>query len=694
LSTPTKLRSVLDDAKRHLGDYGVSPAPPAGVSHHSEGTNHEPARSKLNTLRGVTSVEQRPLSVFQRVGVPQRPTYDLIAERVLGPNVPQHRNFLEEGSTYADHVAQRLRQLQQRLNSQPVDENDDGVPSAYVGVEDDGRPVWSQVLEQQRGRASYALHGLSDTEDSSPSAHVSAVKRGPIPDFPSRLAWSNERTFKRWFVAEENFDATRLCEAVVDAPGQRFNPLFLQGDASSGISLLLHATGQALLRRNEGHVLAVSAADLHGVDPTGAHWQEALPGATALMVDDLHLFATEEHWKHQMGVLIDRALNLGVHVVVGCRLPLDALPSSRLKEVLLQATVASLLPPSVGTMMAYARWRCAQKNLLLADPHLAQIAREYPAGWAAVDGRLERVALALENGGVLLEQDDLTTFLQGGPSTTSDALESKRIEDVAASMVGEVLDSVYSSVQPGGIDLRASVEPWEDDDYLPPSLDEDLTAAAHTARFEQNVRETIEHITPGRPSVLDVHEREKYLISNREPLNFEDVERAVDVLIDLDEEIESRLVRTEQSGAATSNELNRLEDQMVMLGQRALEADIDELITIADELRSIEERLVELDPERGPLPPFEALEPANARRKVGRRRSPLRNLDAELASETEVGTASNPASSFDSYEPEGEWNVDEVGISATDLLNEEEKPRPPVHLSRITPRTVLVGEEE
>ena len=37
---------------------------------------------------------------------------------------------------------------------------------------------------------------------------------------------------------------------------------------------------------------------------------------------------------------------------------------------------------------------------------------------------------------------------------------------------------------------------------------------------------------------------------------------------------------------------------MVVLAQRAVEADIDELITIADELRELEERLVELDPDR------------------------------------------------------------------------------------------------
>ncbi len=676
MSTPTKLRLVLDDAKRHLGERAELLPPQGQMEENGSTTN--PARSKLNTLRGVTSVNQRPVSLFQRVGVPQRPTYDLIAERVLGPNVPEHRSFLDEGSTYADHVAERLRHLQDRLNAQPLDEQSPSPTTSFVGVEDDGRPVWSQVLAQQRGQASHALR--PPEEEDAPLPARPAVSNRPVPDWPPRLAWSNQRTFKHWFVAEENFEATRLCEAVVDEPGVRFNPLLITGESAAGTSLLLHATGQALLRRNEGHVLIISAGDLHGVDPTSVAWQEGLAGATALLVDDVHAFASNDVWKHPLGVLLDRALNLGIQVVGGSRTSLEALPSSRLKEVLTQATVASLAAPSVGTMMAYARWRCTQKNMLLGDVHLAQVARESPSGWAAIDQRLERISLALESGEVLLDHDDLSPLLTGSTKAQEPELERKRVEDVAASMVGEVLDSVYSHVDAGGIDLRVDLKPWEEDHYVPPALDEDLTAAEHTEGFERQLAQTIENITPGRPTVLDVHEREQYLVSNREGLDLADVERAVDVLVDLDEGMDARLLRSQQNSDATGGELNRLEERMVALGRRALEADIDELITIADELRSIEERLVELDPSRTPLPPFEEDVPSTKRRKVGRRRSPRPTAKTSVA--------------LDSYEPEGEWNIDGEGVSAEDLLGDGSDVKTPVRLARLRPRTVLVGEEE
>ena len=54
---------------------------------------------------------------------------------------------------------------------------------------------------------------------------------------------------------------------------------------------------------------------------------------------------------------------------------------------------------------------------------------------------------------------------------------------------------------------------------------------------------------------------------------------------------------------------------------------------------------------------------------------------------------SNEGESLDTYEPEGEWNIDGSDIEATDLL-EEEASGNIVHLARLHPRTVLVGEEE
>ena len=113
-SPPTKLRAQLEEAKRQLRDsIHAQQNTSASPSNEQAGAEKErPARSKLNTLLGKTSVPQRPLSLFQTVGVAQRPTYDLIADRILGADVGTPSSFLERESGYAHHVAQRLMHLQ------------------------------------------------------------------------------------------------------------------------------------------------------------------------------------------------------------------------------------------------------------------------------------------------------------------------------------------------------------------------------------------------------------------------------------------------------------------------------------------------------------------------------------------------------------------------------------------------------
>ena len=672
----TKLRAELEDAKRQLEDsiYARQHISAPQLEESTSVGEERPALSKLNILMGKSSVPKRTLSLFQHVGVPQRPTYDMIADRILGPDVEAPHSFLDQDSGYATHVAKRLVQLRQRLDtaqSQPPTEGSD----LYVGVEEDGTPVWSQVLSEQRGEIRSAL----EEELASPGpddVHHATRVLGINAEWPKRLAWSSSLTFKQWFTAEENVDATHYCEQVIDHPAGHLNPLMVVAAPQAGCSHLLHATGQAMLRRQEGHILSITAADA-SIDGLETQWQNALPGATALVIDDLHEFASHETWSHQLGVLVDHALNLGIQVVAGGRHAVATMPPSRLKEVFRSCLEVQLSAPQPPTLMAFARWRCAQRNLLVSDRHLAQLSRMEPRGWRAMETRLEQLSMALENGAVLLDHDDVSDLLGGRPRPSMPE-EQQRVEDVASRLVGEALDSVYSSVEAGGIDLHSPLKPWEEDDYQPPVWDaEELGEDARV--LERALREAIDPIEPGRPSVLDVNEREKYIIRANDPLGRSDLGRTVDVLVDLEESIDVRMNASAAEAVSSSLELQRLEEQMVVLAHRAVEADIDELITIADELRSIEERLVELDPDRAPLPPFDEDEAPKKHRKAVRRRKPTPPSPTEHE--------------LDDYEPEGEWNIDGTGITAEDLLDEGSNQNI-VHLARLHPRKVLVGEEE
>ena len=680
----TKLREAIAAAQR-----GLPRSPPVsektGTSVNTEvaeapASSVRPA-SKLNTLLGTAHMPRDRLPLFQRVGVEQRPTYDLVAERVLGTNVASHRPGWTD-SAYATHVAERLGQLRERWDApSPVTKLDDE-PSSFIGWEADGRPVWRRVLDEHRGVETEVVdNDPSPAIELPPPSSFTSHDSVASPAWPPHVVRSSHMTFKHWFVGEENFAATQACEGVVDRPGGSLNPLLVQAAPQSGCSHLLHATAQALLRRQSGAVLRIAESDVVGRDGPLPGWDDALAQALALVIDDLHAFVGHETWSHHLGVMVDAALNLGVQVLLGGHVSLDDVPPSRLREVLRTATVVRLMSPSRPTLLAYARWRCSQKNLLLHDVHLAQLVEGGAGAWRSVDGALERLSLALKGGEVLLEDDDVRELLEHGTLSRPviDAPERARVADVARRVVGAAVDHVLTDQDLSGVALHAAPLVMAEDEYTPPSWSADDLLAADDEAAARHLRATMEAVTPGLPSVLDVNERDRYLLEQHESLRFDDVERAVDTLVALEEQIDAELAASDAHVVEGSSELHQLESAMVALAQRASNADIDELITIADELRDLEERLVALDPMREPLPAFDE-EPQQApkKRRFGRRKRKQPSTSEAL----------------DSYEPEGEWNVQAEGIKASDLLEGEGGPLNIVRLARLRPVNVMLGEEE
>ena len=325
----TKLREAIAAAQRGLpGSRPVGEETGASVTTEGAETAASTVRpaSKLNTLLGTAHMPRDRLPLFQRVGVEQRPTYDLVAERVLGTNVATHRPGWTD-SGYANHVAERLGQLRKRWDAPSPVTNQDHDPSSFIGWEADGRPVWRRVLDEHRGVASAVA-------DDNPSPAIEMTPASPYigHDAVSGVAWppqvrrSSHMTFKHWFVGEENFAATQTCEGVVDRPGGSLNPLMVQAAPQSGCSHLLHATAQALLRRQSGAVLRMAESDVVGRDGPPPGWDDALAQALALVIDDLHAFVGHETWSHHLGVMVDAALNLGVQVLLGGHVSLDDVP--------------------------------------------------------------------------------------------------------------------------------------------------------------------------------------------------------------------------------------------------------------------------------------------------------------------------------------------------------------------------------
>ena len=672
-----KLALALELAKQRLNvsDSGIN-----RISS-SPKTESEQPKSKMNRLLGKNDVrDSRQGTLLQRTGVVERPTFDLVADNVLGKESKQRRPTIQitsNGDSLADIAARRIRSLRQRTFEQIERQGDEEVEDGYFGMEDDGRPVWESILDEHRGRTVPSLAPEFAPVESNSPFHPDVII--PIEgNWPQRLRPETRMSFKQWFTTEGNIRATQAAEAIVDTPGGPLNPMLFIGASETGCSHLLHATAQAVLRRQEGNVHLLSAADFSGLEHLPEGWQDSLANARMLALDDVHEYADNANLAHEIGTMVDYALNMGVHVILSSHSEPQTWPTSRLWELTRHAASVHLGIPKPASMVLYARNLAQKKGILLDDGQLASIVLQDSVGWRATKANFDLVALALQSGREVLDGDDVTTLLS---NLVEDdivvPIERENVEDIATRLISNAVDTVYSDSVHGGIDLYSELPEIGGDAYQPPELDIAAMTQNADERHAAHLKIALEDTAPAAPSVLALHERDEHLITRKGHIEEQDYGRAADILTDLDEAFDTQINAFEHDLRQSSLQLANIEHTLMNLHERTPDASMDELISIADELRALEENLTEFDPEREPWPQMEEdTIQKKPRRRVAQRKGKSREKTLE------------------SHEPEGEWNIDAQKVDMLDLLEGESVGRT-IRLGRIKAvNSPVLGEEE
>ena len=670
-----KLALALKLAKQHLSETGT------GLHRVSVHTNEEsqPSPSKMNRLIGKSVPDQRQGTLLQRTGIVERPTFDLVADKVLGKESKRRRPAIDlnsNGDSLSDIAARRIRSLRQRTYEQ-IEQGTDETEDGFFGMEEDGRPVWERILDDQRGRVTLALPPeLAPVDSNSPYHHEVLVPSEG--NWPQRLRPEVRMSFKQWFITDENFRATQAAEAVVDSPGGSLNPLILIGPSETGRSHLLHATAQAVLRRQEGNVYVLSAADLSGLNRLPEGWQDTLVNARLLAIDDLHEHINNSELAHELGTMLDYALNMGIHILLTSNTDPENWPTSRLWELTRNAASVHLATPKPASMVLYARSLSQKKGFMMDDGQLASMVLQDAIGWRATKANFDLVALALQSGREILDGDDVTALLSNQMDEQESTIPIVRdnVENIASRLITSAVDTVYSDTVHGGVDLYSELPEIGADTYQPPEIDTQAMADESDARHAAYLKIALEDTAPAATSVLALHEREEHLITRKGHIEERDYGRAADLLTELDEAFDAQINTFESDLRQSSLQLAHIEAKLVDMYDRTPEASMDELILIADELRAMEGNLNEFDPEREPWPEMEEDEVPKKGRAIGRRKAP------------------SSVTPLESHEPEGEWNIDSRDVGMLDLLDGGDTTRK-IRLGRIhSPVKMVPGEEE
>ena len=220
--------------------------------------------------------------------------------------------------------------------------------------------------------------------------------RGVAPLTPPRL---NQRyTFSTFIVGSGNQLAHAASQAVADAPGYAYNPLFLYGGVGLGKTHLLHAIGHTALEQNLT-VLYVSSETFTNEIVNAILYRKTeefrakYRSVDVLLVDDIQFIAgkdsTEEEFFHTFNSLYESN-----HQIVICSdRPPKAIISleERLRSRFGWGLIADIQPPDLETRIAILRAKAELMGRRTPDEIILFVANRVQSNIRELEGSLNRV---------------------------------------------------------------------------------------------------------------------------------------------------------------------------------------------------------------------------------------------------------------------------------------------------------------
>ncbi len=260
--------------------------------------------------------------------------------------------------------------------------------------------------------------------------------RGPGPrPLSTGLNFDRKYSFNNFVVGVSNRMAFSAAQAVADAPGQAYNPLFLYSGVGLGKTHLLHAIGQEAAR-NGSSVLYVSSEQFTNDfisairNRTTEEFRQRYRSVQVLLIDDVQFMSGKEQTQEGFFHTFNDLHTAGYQIVLTSDRPPKslALLEDRLRSRFEWGLIADIQPPDLETRMAILGSKADQLKTIIEESVLELIAKRVQKNVRELEGSLNRVVAysQLMNTPITLDStsrllDDLTQ------DTARHAIDPERI---------------------------------------------------------------------------------------------------------------------------------------------------------------------------------------------------------------------------------------------------------------------------
>jgi chromosomal replication initiator protein len=225
---------------------------------------------------------------------------------------------------------------------------------------------------------------------------------------------NSKYTFESFVVGSCNQFAHAASQAVADAPGKTYNPLYLYGGVGLGKTHLMHACGHAIKQRNPHLRLSYLSSERFMNELINAirydktqSFREKYRSVDVLLIDDIQFMAgkerTQEEFFHTFNTLYEQQKQ----IVISSDCPPREIPTleERLHSRFEWGLIADIEPPDLETKVAILKRKADTMGFRIPDDVAMLIASRVKNNVRELEGSLVRLLAISSLRGVAISKE-------------------------------------------------------------------------------------------------------------------------------------------------------------------------------------------------------------------------------------------------------------------------------------------------
>jgi chromosomal replication initiator protein len=257
------------------------------------------------------------------------------------------------------------------------------------------------------------------------------------------LSFNPKNTFDSFVVGNNNNFACAAAQAVAQAPGKSYNPLYIYGGVGLGKTHLLHAIGQYVVAHKKGARVAYLSSEkftneyIDGIQNSQmARFRKRYRHTDVLLIDDVQFLAGKERIQEEFFHTFNTLHESHKQIVMTSDRAANEIQNleRRLVSRFEWGLVTDLQPPDVETRLAILRKKAQLMGVELPEEILNFLANRIRTNIRRLEGALVRVAsytaLTGKNLGLGVVEDLLREVLheEGRLSISIEVIQKKVAE--------------------------------------------------------------------------------------------------------------------------------------------------------------------------------------------------------------------------------------------------------------------------